>query len=127
MLILAAAFAAGCATSSSLDSRKKERPAAYRALPAEQKQLVDDGKIKIGMSADAVYLAWGHPAEVLESETPQGHVTAWLYHGQWVQEYRYWIGPHLESDYYPRNYVSAEVIFQNGVVTSWRMLPKPVP
>jgi hypothetical protein len=116
----------GCATSS-VETRKKERPAYYAALTPEQKQLVDQGKIQVGMTPDAVYLAWGSPAEILESETPEGHTTNWIYHGQWVQEYRYWIGPHLESDYYPRDYVRAEIVFQKGTVVSWRTLPKPVP
>jgi hypothetical protein len=118
---------AGCATSSTLESRKQERAAVYTALPPPQKALVDQGKIQTGMSSDAVYLAWGPPSQVLEQETAQGHITVWLYHGQAVEEYRYWIGRHLETDYYPRNYISAEVIFQNGAVTSWRTLPKPSP
>ena len=79
------------------------------------------------MAPDAVYIAWGPPAEVLENETPQGHTTVWVYYGQWVQEYRYWIGRRLESDYYPRSYIRAEVVFRNGVVASWRTLPKPLP
>ena len=115
----------GCATST-VESRKHERPADYTALPQEQKALVDEGKIKVGMSPDAVRLAWGPPADVVESETAQGHTTVWVYLGQWAEEQRYWIGRRLESDYYPRSYVRAEIIFQNGTVTSWRTLPKPV-
>jgi hypothetical protein len=117
----------GCSTSSSVQSRKKERPTTYNALPEEQKSLVDQGRIQVGMSPDAVYLAWGPAAEVLESETPQGHTVTWVYYGQWVEEYRHWIGQRLESDYYPRSYVRAEIIFQSGVVLNWRTLPKPTP
>jgi hypothetical protein len=123
--LLLALCLSGCATST-VDSRKQERAAVYSSLPPDQKQLVDQGRIRVGMTPDAVYIAWGPPAEVLESETPQGHSTIWVYQGQWVQEYRYWIGRRLESDFYPRNYVRAEIIFQNGVVASWRTLPRPM-
>ena len=125
LLALLALGLAGCSTPT-VETRKKERPSAYATLPPEQKTLVDDGKIQVGMPPDAVYIAWGQPAEVLESETAQGHTTHWIYHGQWAEEQRYWIGRHLESDYYPRAYVRAEIIFQNGVVASWQTLPKPV-
>ena len=124
LLALIGCLLLGCATSS-VETRKKERSSAYSSLPADQKALVDEGKIKVGMTPDAVYLAWGSPAEVLESETAQSHSTVWVYQGQWVEEYRYWIGRHLESDYQPRTYVRAEIIFQNGTVASWRTLPKP--
>jgi hypothetical protein len=125
LCLLTALLLVGCATSS-IESRKKERAAAYASLAADQKTLVDAGKIQVGMVPDAVYLAWGAPSDILESETPQGHTTVWVYYGTWAEEQRYWIGRHLESDYYPRNYVRAEIVFQNGVVASWRTLPKPV-
>jgi hypothetical protein len=136
--LLCAFFVAGCATST-VETRKKERAAAFSGLPSEQQELVSQGMIRVGMSPDAVYIAWGPPSEVLEQETPQGHTTTWIYHGQWAQEYRYWTFrevPHrgtmflervLETDYYPRSYIQAEIVFQKGVVMSWRTLPRPVP
>ena len=39
---------AGCSTST-VESRKKERAAAYSALTAEEKELVDKGQIQTGM------------------------------------------------------------------------------
>ncbi len=123
--LLISVLLAGCATST-VQTRKKERPEVYAGLPVDQKTLVDQGKIMLGMTPEAVYLAWGAPAEVLENETPQGHTTIWIYHGQWVEEYRYWIGRHPESDYYPRQYIRAEILFRNGQVASWHTLPKPV-
>jgi hypothetical protein len=128
----------GCATST-VESRRNERFSAYSAMPADQKQLVDQGQIKIGMSPDAVYIAWGPASEVLESESEQGHVTTWIYQGQWMEETRYWtyrevpqdgttfLERHLESDYYPRSYIRAEIYFSKGVVTRWRTLPRPAP
>lgn len=121
-----------CATST-IETRRKERAAAYAALSPEMKQLVDQGQIKVGLSMDAVYVAWGPPAETLQSESDQGAATTWLYHGSWMQETRYWSyregnrhgTAFLERYYDPRDYVRAEIIFVNGVVKSWRTLPQP--
>jgi hypothetical protein len=127
---------AGCATST-IETRRQERYSSYSELPAEQKAAIDNGKIKVGMSMDAVYIAWGKPAEVLTSESSKGTLITWLYRGSYLQEYRYWTHhdyyyrrgyyatPHLAYDYYPQSYVSAEVIFEGGVVKEWRNLPAP--
>ena len=126
----------GCKTST-IQSRTQERAAAYAALPPEIKDDIDAGRIRVGMNSDAVYMAWGKPAQILESGTEQGHVTTWLYEGGWIQEERYWayrtVGTgkgayaeqYLARDYYPRAYISAEVVFQDGAVTRWRTLPRP--
>ena len=128
----------GCA-SSTVESRRKERLSGYLSLSAEQKQLVDQGQIKVGMNQDAVYIAWGPPSEILESESGEGRATTWVYHGQWMEESRFWtyrevpqggtvfLERHLESDYFPRQYIRAEISFSNGLVTRWRTLPRPAP
>jgi hypothetical protein len=90
------------------------------------------------MTQDAVYIAWGKPAEVLESEDQNGHITSWRYYGSWMQESRYWayretsrhgkdlyLERYLVSDYQPRDFVRAEINFKDGKVISWRTLPKP--
>ncbi|HWH71733.1 MAG TPA: hypothetical protein VNT26_20380 [Candidatus Sulfotelmatobacter sp.] len=114
----------GCATKS-VESRRKERQSAYATLPAEMKTLVDQGQIKIGMPMDAVYIAWGPPAQVLQSETESGAATVWLYEGSWMEETRYWSHRHLLNDYQPRTYVRAQVVFVNGRVKEWHTLPQP--
>ena len=134
---LSALLLAGCATST-IESRRAERISAYHNLAAEEKQLVDSGQIRMGMSSDAVYIAWGPPSEVLESEDASGHVTTWRYYGSWMQESRYWayrettrggndlyLERYLVSDYQPRDYVRAEINFKDGKVLSWRTLPRP--
>ena len=131
-------FLVGCAAPSTIETRRQEKFSAYDSLPAEQKSTVDSGQIRVGMPADAVYIAWGKPSEVLESEDAQGRLTTWRYYGSWLQENRYWTyrevgggrrGPYLErylaSDYSPRDYVQSEIVFKDGKVISWRMLPKP--
>jgi hypothetical protein len=128
---------AGCAHST-IESRRTEKMPAYQTLSPEQKKLVDEGQIKVGMSADAVYIAWGPPSEILETEDQNGHATIWRYYGTWMQENRYWAyretsrgGPdlylerYLTSDYNPRDYVRAEIVLVNGKVQSWHTLPRP--
>lgn len=126
----------GCATTNTFEKRRAERLPAYSALSPELKALVDKGEIKVGMPQDAVYIAWGPPAEILKSENEQGAMTRWLYYGSYLQEQRYWTGSRggygrgfpserLEYDYIPRDYVSAEIVFLNGIVKSWTMRPRP--
>lgn len=128
---------AACSTTNTFEKRRTERYPAYTALAPEFKTLVDQGQIKVGMSEDAVYIAWGPPAEILKSETEQGAITKWLYYGTYLEEQRYWTGSRggygrgfpserLEFDYIPRDYVSAEIVFSNGVVKSWTMRPRPL-
>ena len=124
LLLLAVLVVSGCATST-VESRKKERAGAYASLTAEMKAAVDQGRIKVGIPMDAVYIAWGPPAQVLEHEDPNGASTVWLYEGGFMEENRFWYGRRLSYDYQPRTYVRAEVVFVNGSVASWRTLPQP--
>ena len=136
IILVAGLLLAGCATST-VESRKKERVAAYAALPPEVKSFVDNGQIKVGMSEDAVYIAWGPPAEILHSESGNAAESTWLYYGGWMEETRYWtyrqagsgrdiyLERYLDRDYQPRTYVSAEIVFVNGQVNRWRTLPRP--
>ena len=62
----------------------------FAALSPEFKALVNDGQIRSGMTPDAVYIAWGKPAQILQREDQDGVVTVWLYHGGWLEETRYW-------------------------------------
>ena len=117
-------LAAGCA-SSTIDSRKQERAAEYARLPAPTKALIDTGRIQVGMTPAAVYIAWGPPAQVTQSENPSGAATIWIYEGGWLEENRYWSHHQLLRDYQPRTYVRAEVVFVNGIVREWRTLPQP--
>jgi hypothetical protein len=128
LLVLSVLMMAGCATTSTIQSREKERAAAYAEFSPQTKALVNEGRITAGMTSDAVYIAWGQPDEVLQSGNQKGEFTTWIYRGAVLEETRYWVGrrfPHLEHDYEPRTYVRAEIVFANGVVQSWRTLPQP--
>ena len=126
-LLLAVLLLTGCATST-VESRTQERAVAYAALSPEFQTLVADGQIRRGMTEDAVYIAWGKPMQILHEENAQGRATIWLYEGGWMEANRYW--PYRSrapvTDYQPRTYVRAEIIFVNGLVESWRTLPQPV-
>lgn len=133
----------GCSTTApndpkSVAKRKGERSAVYAALPADQQAAVDQGQIKVGMSEDAVYLAWGKPAQVLKGGDASGEYTTWLFQGTATDSYRTWrlreyprrdgstfLERSLDTDYAFREYVSAELHFREGALTRWRMLPKP--
>lgn len=137
LLLLCCALMAGCSTGT-IESRKKERAAAYSALTVEEKELVDKGQIHTGMSQDVVYIAWGPPSQILQNQAGNGGVqTVWLYEGTTMEETRYWtfrqvpsrghvfLERYLDRDYDPRGYVSAEIVFVGGKVESWRTLPRP--
>ena len=138
-LLALALILCACSTPSTIESRRSEKQSAYSTLAPEEQALVDQGQIKMGMTSDAVYIAWGKPAQVLESEDPQrGRITTWQFHGSWMQENRYWayretsrggadlyLERYLVSDYQPRDYVRAEITFKDGRVLAWRTLPQP--
>jgi hypothetical protein len=124
VLLLAGLVLAGCATSTVM-SRKQERYAAYQALTPEMRGLVDQGQIKVGMTMDAVYIAWGPAGRVLQGENEGGKTTTWVYYGGYVQEVRYWGYRNLHYDYYPATYVRAQAVFVNGVLKSWQTFAEP--
>lgn len=138
VLILAALLFSGCA-SNTVEKRRAQRSAAYSGLSADDKAAVDAGQVKIGMSMDAVYIAWGKPTQIARSEGPEGAFTTWLYYDTYLQSYTYWApaypyygrghyyspGPRLNLDYMPVPYVRREVVFEKDVVKQWRTLPAP--
>ncbi len=138
LILLTSLVLTGCATTS-ISSRKQERLGSYNVLPAEQRLAVDTGQIKVGMTEDAVYIAWGKPSQIVRGESSAGAIVTWLYTGTYFDEYRDWsyyghyhsyrgrhyTAPYMTYDYVPRNYIRAEVKFEGGVVKEWRSLPGP--
>ncbi len=125
-LALLAWLAVGCATSSTVQTRKQERYAAYEALTPELKSAVDLGEVRAGMSMDAVYIAWGKPSQVLSGGNQTGETTTWVYQAGYMQEVRYWGRTRVNYGYTPMTYVKAQVIFVNGLVKEWQTFPEPV-
>jgi hypothetical protein len=128
LLLLLILALAGCATQNTVQARIHERADAFAAFSPEVKELVQQSRVQVGMNTNAVYIAWGKPAEILESGDQSGAYTTWIYRGGFLDETRYWVGwrqPHLVHDYEPRSYVRSEIVFFNGRVQSWRTLPQP--
>jgi hypothetical protein len=139
LLIAVVALLTGCAATPTLEQRRAQRAAAYAELTAADKALVDAGRIRIGMNEDAVFIAWGKPDEVTESEDQNGLLKQWVYRSFYFTENRYWTyreGPgvagqpivferFLQTDLDSRSYISAQITFKDGKVVNWRTLPKP--
>ena len=126
LFLLAGTIAlAGCATSSTVATRKQERVAAYEALSAEDRTAVDQGVIRAGMSMDAVYIAMGNPSQITRGGDEAGETTTWIYHGGYMRERRYWGYRRMYHEYDPGTYVRARVTFVNGVVKRWQTFPEP--
>jgi hypothetical protein len=96
--LLALLFLSGCTTT---ETRIKERPAAYSALSPSDQALVQQGKIREGMSQDAVYIAWGPPSYRVPGRN-RGHIVeTWIYDATAAGDYggpffygsRYGYGP----------------------------------
>ena len=125
----------GCA-GNKIEGRKRERAAAYAALPPAQQRLVDEGKIDVGMSTDVVYIAWGKPAMIVP--TTPGNVT-WIYRCNDTTAVPAWEYRQAPSSRYGASYSTvergtqfvgtmydcAEVNFEGNLVKSWREIPKP--
>jgi hypothetical protein len=134
-LFAVAMLLAGCAGNKVAD-RKRERPAAYAALPPAQQRWVDEGRIDVGMSSDGVYIAWGKPAMIVP--TTPGNVT-WIYRCNDTTAVPAWEHRPAPSSRYGARYGTvergtqfvgvaydcAEVNFEGNVVKSWREIPRP--
>lgn len=135
--MMIAVVLAGCARST-VETRRQERWGAYTGLSPEHQQMVDRGEVKYGMNEDAVYIAWGKPRQVLQAGDAKGETTTWLYEGTTSDTTYYWrvyeiqrkdgtvyLDRRLESNTDFHHYISAELIFREGRLESWRTLPRP--
>ncbi|HXC99267.1 MAG TPA: hypothetical protein VN048_07990 [Verrucomicrobiae bacterium] len=124
LLALAGMLLAGCGANS-VAARKQERLAAYEALSPEMRSLVDQGNITRGLDTNAVYIAWGPPAQVTQGENDLGETTTWSYYGTFTQQTTYWGWRHVYYGYNPVNFISGQVTFTNGYVKQWQTYPAP--
>lgn len=67
---------AGCET---VQDRIAQRSAAFQSMSASDQALVQSGRIREGMSRDAVYIAWGAPNQRAEGRRGNSSVENWLY------------------------------------------------
>src|SRR5689334_1907803 len=66
----------GCST---VESRISEHPQLYQNLSARDQALVNEGRIRSGMSSDAVWLAWGSPERKFAGNMRGRETETWVY------------------------------------------------
>jgi hypothetical protein len=76
----------GCSTT---ESRISEHPEIFQTLSANDQELVKVGKIREGMSQNAVWLAWGAPDQKATGVARGKPVETWIYN-----EYTYANAPY---------------------------------
>jgi len=79
-----ALFLAGCSTT---ETRIAERQESYNAMSVTDRALVTQGKIREGMSQDAVYIAWGAPNQRAEGRNRGRAVETWIYFNTTAGDY----------------------------------------
>ena len=72
-------------------ARAHDHPAAFGKLSAADQRLVLFGEVHPGMSADAVYIAWGGPDEKRTTGSGKEAAESWLYHRQLTVKARRWV------------------------------------
>ena len=132
----------GCASAPTdprqIAKRRVERASAYQALTPEQRTLVDQGQVQVGMPEDAVFIAWGTPAQVLRRGDATGEETTWLYSRSTTDQFVNWnyvevrgrdgnryLDRVVTTEYAFQDYVSARLTFRGGLLTQWETLPAP--
>jgi outer membrane protein assembly factor BamE (lipoprotein component of BamABCDE complex) len=75
-LLLLAMLLAGCST---IDTRIREKSAAFAALDAPTQDKIRLGRVEVGFTTDLVYIALGSPDERLTNTSAAGTDETWLY------------------------------------------------
>ncbi len=142
LVICAGIFATSCA--SLPEQRINRNPELYGKLSSNDKNLVVQGRLRKGMTQDAVFLAWGRPDRVRSSSRNGKGSESWAYVDHTpVRSYnvgysfggyhpfynRYGCHPRFGYGYGPGwnygsginfvPYISRTVDFRNGRVTGW--------
>ena len=76
VLAASALVISGCST---VSSRIEENRAGFEHLSSADQALVQQGKIRGGMSQDAVYFAWGRPQQKAVGEVHGTPTETWVY------------------------------------------------
>ncbi len=76
----------GCTT---VETRIQEKPEAFQRMSPSDQALVQQEKIRSGMSRDGVYIAWGPPSERAPGVNRGRSVETWIYYAT------------ASGDYYP--------------------------
>jgi hypothetical protein len=76
LLVTGALFLSACST---VETRIDKNRAAFEQLSPKEKELVSQGKIAVGMSQMAVYLAWGQPQQKAAGIVRNTPTESWVY------------------------------------------------
>lgn len=119
--------------------RIEKNPEKYESLSSRDKSLVEQGKLRKGMSKDAVLLALGEPEKRFEGYQNGSQTERWDFmknrpvysngfysgFGYGYGQYRYGRGGFGGFGYSPEIYYvpyrSASVWFKNDLVSAWEM------
>jgi hypothetical protein len=112
-------------------TRISQHPDIYQHLSSRDQALVSQGQIRLGMSVDAVWLAWGTPEQKIPGYGRGRPTETWVYlRYETPPSYGgpYYYGP-FDWSYIPPKfpYPSKGVTFANGRVVFFRHLPAPPP
>ncbi len=117
-------------------TRIEQNPVLFKSLPEKDRALVQRGHIRVGMSPEAVFLAWGYPnSQPFVGEKDGKRVVRWVYtRMEPVMVTASWGGPCWgpygwchgwygvpDTAFIPRN--AAYVTFENDEVVSWEARP----
>ncbi len=75
-VVFSALLFGGCAT---VQSRISAHPEIYQSLSPQDQALVSQGRIREGMTQNAVWLAWGSPEQKMVGAARGRPVETWLY------------------------------------------------
>jgi hypothetical protein len=127
-IAVAALFLVSCGTPA---TRISQNPGIYQGLSPRDQALVSQGQIRLGMSMDAVWLAWGTPEQKIPGYGRGRPTETWVYlRYDTPPSYGgpYYYGP-FDWSYIPPKfpYPSKGVTFADGRVVFFRHLPAPPP
>ena len=105
----AALFLAGCAT---IETRISEHPEIYNSLSPRDQALVRQGRIRDGMSMNAVWVAWGTPEQKGFGRYHGKRTETWIYHA-YYNEYNPYFGGYGYGYGYP-GFVGGGVLVGGG-------------
>ena len=69
----------GLTSCTTVDTRISEKQESFRRLSPSDQALVQQGKIREGLSMDAVYIAWGPPSQRIPGRYRGSVVETWVY------------------------------------------------
>ncbi len=117
--IASSAFLTSCSTT---ETRISKHPEIYQNLSARDQALVSQGQIRAGMSANAVWLAWGSADRKVVGSMHGRATETWVYVNYATAPY---YGPYYS--YIPPSipYPAKIVSFVSGRVVSFQYLAPP--